>query len=288
LKARFFIRIKAHLIRILLSCMPKKLSVSIQYRWVYNRKLNFDNPQTLSEKLNVIKLRTQTYSKIVCSNKVSVKDYLYDKGYSDYLIPTIDIADSFHKIKFKFYELPFVVKLSNGSGQQLVVRNSNIFKKSLFYFYIKSRFRHYAPSKEIVYSMSKRQFIIEPYLTNNREPLMDYKVYCFNGHPKFIQINESSEIGNRRMMLDERLEYYAYPFASGTESFIKLPDKSLLISMLRISSELSNEFDFVRIDFYIINNKVKIGELTFYPMGGYVLRNSIELDNLWGFFLSID
>ena len=40
--------------------------------------------------------------------------------------------------------------------------------------------------------------------------------------------------------------------------------------MLEIASQIAKDFPFVRVDFYSVNNKIYIGELTFYPWSGCV------------------
>jgi len=40
--------------------------------------------------------------------------------------------------------------------------------------------------------------------------------------------------------------------------------------MLEIARRLSKDFPFVRVDFYDVNNRVYIGEMTFYPWSGCV------------------
>lgn len=86
-------------------------------------------------------------------------------------------------------------------------------------------------------------------------------------------------------MIDKDFKYYPYPFASGHEDKLKLPKQEHLIEMMKISKNISQYFEFARVDFYIYEDKVYLGEITIYPMGGYVLRNSKSLDEKWGSLL---
>lgn len=268
--------------------LPAKFFVWLQYRKVYGRYLHFESPKTLSEKINILKLRKQSNHKIVCSDKVTVKDYIKNRGLRVDLIPNLDVVDSFFDIKWDKYPRPYIVKVSNGSGQQVIIYDNNIKLSIKVNFFLRSLLRHYIYAKESVYSYSKKRFIIEPYLSSNLEPLNDYKVYCFNGVPKFIQINDYSKPNHGRMMIDEAFKYYPYPFASGKETSVDIPDVRSLNQIMELSADISIIFDFVRIDYYIFEERIYLGEMTFYPMGGYVLRNSNTLDVLWGSFLNID
>jgi hypothetical protein len=261
--------------------------VSLQYLLIYGHKISFSHPKTYSEKLTALKLRRQSVSKVVCSDKVTAKEFLLAKGYGDYLIPTIDIATSFEDIKWNDYPCPYIVKVSNGSSQSLIVDQQPLKFIDKLRFAYQSSMKHYIYGREWVYRQSKKQFIVEPFLTNDGLNLNDYKFHCFNGVPKFITINDNNLPDNARMMIDENYDYYPYPFATGKETIVPLPAKSLLDEMMTIAKDISKDHDFVRVDFYIVKNKVKIGELTFYPMAGYILRNSYEIDLLWGSYLHI-
>ena len=262
--------------------------VSLQYFMIYGRKISFSNPKTYSEKLTVLKLRKQNNLKIVCSDKVTAKEFLHSKGYGDYLIPTINVVTSFATIKWNEYPTPYIVKVSNGSSQSMIVDQQSVRYIDKLRFAYQSSIKHYKHGREWVYRESKKQFIVEPFLMNNDgRSLNDYKVHCFNRVPKFITINDNNLPDNARMMIDENYDYYPYPFATGKETRVSLPAKHLLDEMMTIAKDLAQDFDFVRMDFYIIDGKVRIGELTFYPMAGYILRNSYEIDLLWGSYLTI-
>ena len=267
--------------------LPDQIYVSLQYFYIYRRRINFNDPQTYSEKLNVLKLRKQPQNKILCSDKVTAKEFLKSKGYEQHLIPTIDVATSFHKIRWNEYPTPYIVKVSNGSSQSMIVIDKPVRFISILRFYFASSVRHYVYGREWVYKHSKKQFIVEPFLQNGNEVLNDYKFHCFNGNPMFITINDNNLPNHARMMIDSNYQYYPYPFASGAETKVTIPPAHLLDEMKDIAKNLSAEHDFLRLDFYIVDDKVKIGEFTFYPMKGYVLRNSHTLDALWGSYLSI-
>lgn len=48
--------------------------------------------------------------------------------------------------------------------------------------------------------------------------------------------------------------------------------------MVEIAKKLSEDFNFVRVDFYIINNKVYLGELTFTPADGFQIFKNRDCD----------
>ena len=57
--------------------------------------------------------------------------------------------------------------------------------------------------------------------------------------------------------------------------------------MVRISKILSKDFPFVRVDFYDIEGKVYVGELTFTPCGGFGKYDPREWDYKIGEWLDL-
>lgn len=62
---------------------------------------------------------------------------------------------------------------------------------------------------------------------------------------------------------------------------------ALFDNMLEISRKLSAEFPLVRVDFYNIDNKLYVGEMTFYSGGGYTKYKPIEWDKIFGDMLDL-
>ena len=92
---------------------------------------------------------------------------------------------------------------------------------------------------------------------------------CFNGEPKVIWADIDRYTNHRRNFYD--LKWNQIPVESdcpNTDYEVKAPYG--LPKMLEIASQIAKDFPFVRVDFYSVNNKIYIGELTFYPWSGCV------------------
>ena len=120
---------------------------------------------------------------------------------------------------------------------------------------------------EYQYINVKKLFFAEKYLCDD---IKDYKIYCYNGEPKFIRVqcylpDKSGKINNY-YNLDWTLNdietnlghYYRKPE-------IKFDKPKNLNLMLEYARKLSNQFVFVRVDLYEVNDIVYLGELTFTP-----------------------
>lgn len=95
----------------------------------------------------------------------------------------------------------------------------------------------------------------------------DYKFFCFNGKPKFVEVmtNRDENHNIERHFYDLNWQPLNY---TGTEQNLVLKKPKLFDEMIRISEILSEDFPFVRVDLYEIKDQIIFGELTFTPTSG--------------------
>lgn len=118
----------------------------------------------------------------------------------------------------------------------------------------------------------------------------DYKVYCFNGEPKFIMVcvGREQEGHPKFYFFDEKWQLARI----NRDSKNAPPDFTLdkpkcLDKLIECAKTLSKNFPFVRADFYIVGSKVYFGELTFTPAGGIDSNRFPETDIMMGNLLDI-
>ena len=115
--------------------------------------------------------------------------------------------------------------------------------------------------------------------------MKDYKIFCFNGEPKYIWIDSSRFNGHKRNIFDVNLNKPPFrygPFEEGEEKAPKNAEK-----MFEIARLLSKDFKFVRVDLYDVDGKIYFGELTFNSGSGRELIYPIEYNTIVGEQLSI-
>lgn len=119
----------------------------------------------------------------------------------------------------------------------------------------------------------------------------DYKVYCFNGVPKYILVCVGREN-------DGHPKFYFFDAAwnlarinkdsiAAPENF-SLPRPGCLDKLLDCAARLAKPFPFVRADFYVVNDRVYFGELTFTPSGGLDGNRLPETDRMMGDLVDCD
>jgi hypothetical protein len=234
----------------------------------YGMKYDENNLLTINDKLNYLLIHESPDYKSKICDKIRLHEYSKNKLGKDICVPIIKIYKDINEINLKELPNKFVLKCNHGSEMNILCNNKEKFdieqaKKSLSkwinmdYGFI---------SNEFQYINIKREIFAESYLGEN---ILDYKVYCFNGNPKFIRVqkkmNDSSKINNYY-----DLEWNLTDIETGLPHFYRKPEVRFekptnLETMIEYAKKLSDEFVFVRVDFYNINGNIYLGELTFSP-----------------------
>ena len=176
--------------------VPDKYFIKIQYRIARKKKLDFNNVQTLNEKLQWLKLynRNPEFTKMV--DKIAVKEYVSNMIGEQYIIPTLGVWENFEDIPFE--ELPdqFVLKCNHDSGGLVVCKDkSKLNIKEARKKINKSLKRNfYNGTREWPYKNVKPLIFCEKYMVDESGyELKDYKFYCFDGKVKFLMVSSDRQ-----------------------------------------------------------------------------------------------
>lgn len=243
--------------------------------------LNLENPTTLSEKLNYLKIYDTTDLKTLCSDKFKVRDYVKNKLNEDISIPLIGAYDSVDQIDFSVLPKRYVIKCNHGSGMNLVINDCNYsvdFIKSKLNEWLKKDFIQY---HEYHYAFIKKKILIEEFICEENEVLTDYKFWCFNGKPEFMYISDDGSNDPHTDFFDMNFNHLDISMRDPNHKVIPNKPKNFE-KMKEFSTILSKDFKFVRVDFYEYKEKLYFGELTFYPNAGYLHYRSKNYDLEFG------
>lgn len=253
--------------------------------------LNLIYPQTFNEKLQWLKIydHNPLYTQLV--DKYEVRKFIKEKIGEEYLVPLYGVWDKFDDIDFESLPNQFVLKCNHDSGTVAICRDKNNFdiKKMKIFFDKALKKNFYYSSREWPYKNIKPRIICEELLVDEtQEDLIDYKILCFNGIPKclFLCLERRSKTGLKVDFYD--LDWNPLPFERHyPRSGQIIPRPECLDEMLELSRILSRDIPFVRVDFYIVNNQIKFGELTFYPGSGLEEFTPESYDYLLGSWIDL-
>ncbi|MEM5568747.1 ATP-grasp fold amidoligase family protein [Aerococcus viridans] len=259
-----------------LEMMPDKWVIHLQYYAALGRRLNLNNPQRFTEKIEWYKLNYRNPLMTICADKYLVRSYVEDKGYSELLPELYGVFDSYDEINFSILPKSFAIKSNNGSGTNIFIKDKEKMDVTEVEKIVRSwdKVNTLSIGREWVYKDIEQKIVIEELLNPEDDfqisnGLNDYKIMCFNGVAKYIWVDINRSNDHQRNFYD--LEWNLLDVTSDKPQYsgeIEKPDG--LKKMLEIATTFSEDFPFVRVDFYSLNGNVYIGELTFYPWSGTV------------------
>ena len=256
--------------------LPKLISDEKAIKRYYRKKskgnmLNLDNPKRFSEKLQWYKLNGKDPLMRICADKNRVRKYIFDLGYGYLLNEQYGVFKHVEDIDFDSLPNKFVMKAAHGSGWNIIVKDKNKLNKKKAKMLMRSWLKQDTSwsGREWVYKDMPRSIVIEKYLEDETGELRDYKFFCFNGQPRFMQLEVGRNTAhNTRNFYD--MDWKLMPFGKELphNPNLNVPKPTLFDEMKKIAENLCKPFQFVRVDLYQASGKVYFGELTFFPAGG--------------------
>lgn len=265
----------------ILSFVPDKTMVKIQYKIKTGNRLNLKNPKRFTEKLQWYKLYYRNPLMIQCVDKYDVREYVKSKGLENILIPCYGVYDSIDEVDWDALPNQFVMKDTLGGGGTSVIIVKDKSKTSIKE--LKSRaaawtsidaHRKDAGREWPYYSGKHHRIIFEKYIKSDAEQggLIDYKFFCFNGRTAYIYVIADREIGNGAGLSIYDADFCKIGVSRVDEQplkrFIEKPEN--FEKLKQIAEMLSDKFPEVRVDLYNEEGQIMFGEMTFYDGSGYM------------------
>lgn len=265
-----------------LSFIKDKNYLQVIFKRNMGYSLDLNNPRTFNEKLQWLKLydRKKVYTTMV--DKYDVKKYVSNIISSKYIIPTLGIYNKFSEIDFKKLPVRFVIKCTHDSGTIIICKDKQNLNKTIakIKFSLLLNRNFYYRFREWPYKNVKPKIIVEKYMGDN---LNDYKIFCFNGVPKYILVCSNRNGGFKNTdFYDVNWNLMPFTREKHKNNPNGIPKPKNLKEMLDIAQKLAKDIPFVRVDLYDIKNKIYFGEMTFYPSAGFEGFSPKEWDKKLG------
>lgn len=259
------------------------------YRIRMGKEINLRNPKTFTEKCNWLKLYDRRPEYTLMVDKYAARQYVSEKIGEHYLVPLLGVWDHAEDIDFSALPQKFVLKCNHNSDVTICTNKARLdietVKNKLE---IQLQDDYYKHKREWPYKNIKRKIICEKFMENSGDQeLVDYKIFCFNGSPRFVMVNSNrfGEGGVKVDMYDMDWNHMDmqdghYPMAG--DVFNK-PD--CFDEIVALSKKLSENIPFIRVDFNYWDNKLYFGELTFYHSAGLESFEPQKWDEVLGDWL---
>lgn len=263
-----------------------EIAVKRYFKNCTHRELNLINPTSFSEKMNWYKLYSHNPLMVKCADKVGVREYITECGFGNNLNEVYGVYKNVNDIPFNSLPEAYVLKAAHGSHMSIIKKPGEILNiiqaKMMMNSWLHQNI--YWSGREWVYKDIPRRIIVEKYLEDETGELRDYKFFCFNGIPSYLQY-DGGRFTNNHFRNYYDMTYQLLPLRDDVPCD---PEHELSVSisvldeMKNMAQILAKPFQFVRIDFYCIHSQILIGELTFFHNGGITWFDPEEYDLEFG------
>jgi hypothetical protein len=259
-----------------------------RYADVFGRRPRLLAPRRHSERIVHRKLFRRDPRLPALADKVAVKAFVAGRIGPRFVVPTLWTGDAVPSRRvMRSWPRPFVLKGAHGSGWTILVPAEG----PVAWARIQRRAQRWldttygASAGEWLYSQIPHRLLVEPHLGDPAGRPDDYKLWAYHGRVHYVNWitgRGSPAYGGRVMDRDwnEAFVNDSQPVATGLP-----PRPESLDTMIWMAERLAQDFAFVRVDLYEIDGRPYFGELTFYPMSGYLplhpTDTDLELGRLW-------
>ena len=254
-----------------------------------------DHPKTFNEKIQWLKLHNTSEVCTRSVDKYEVRQLIAEKIGEEYLITMLGCWESFDEIDFDKLPDQFVLKCTHDSGSVVICRDKSTFNKEAAKSKLEAAMKHnfFWTGREYPYKNVKPRIICEQLMKDNRtEDLVDYKFFCFGGQPKVLFYASERFTSKDKVA---KFDFYDMDLnhmpikSAGHENSVNPPAVSpeLFNKMKELSCVLSAGYPHVRVDFYVINDKIYFGEITFHHDGGFVQLEPEEWNTTFGEWIKL-
>ncbi|HTU67844.1 MAG TPA: ATP-grasp fold amidoligase family protein [Steroidobacteraceae bacterium] len=196
--------------------------------------------------------------RVFVSDKEHVKQFVKAELGDEYNVPTLAVLRSPAEVDRYDFPADCCIKPTQASGKVILRKDGAPIDRDR----IKRWFdiNYYFAGREWNYRALKPKVIVEPLIFGGTN-VEDFKIFCFNGEPKLIQVDIDRYIDHTRKFFDTdwREQDFSILYPRSTADF---PRPASLDKMLAAARKLAAPFSFVRIDLYSDGDKVLVGEIT--------------------------
>ena len=243
------------------------------YQLSTGEKLDLRAPKTFRQKIQWLKLYGDRKTMTRLADKVAVRDFIAEKIGSRYLIDMLGVYEHAADIDWDALPARFVLKPNHGSHWVKIVEDKSSLDVSAVCRdadgWLKEDYT-FDSGFEMQYRDIPPRLMIERHLGELTHDLNDYKVWCFDGKPLYVQVMADRQADGRCTTCfystdwTKQKFHYNRPLFSGD-----IPKPTRLDEMLSAAATLSSGMPFVRVDFYVLDDgALKFGEMTFTPTSG--------------------
>lgn len=193
--------------------------------------------------------------RVFVSDKELVKFYIRDTVGDRYNVATLAVLRRSDEATTYPFPANCCIKATHASGATILRRGGSAVDRRVIRDWFS--LNYYMVEREANYRDLPPKVIVEPLLADRPDDL-NYKIFCWRGEPKLVQVGLIQKYHDPRRYFDTEWNEIV---PDGVEGRTVSPPERL-DEMLWLARELSQPFDLVRIDLYSLPDVVLVGEIT--------------------------
>ena len=264
MKLRRFYLSMVNLSRLVKSWLPDSAVIVLNYCLVNRAIPNIWHPKTLNEKILWFKINDRRTWHSRYADKVAVKNVVRAAIGEQFNVPLLAVFSDVENAKRSIgkFDFPYIIKPNHDSGGgEIVCSENDLHRVDWEKLHHRLQRSYYKTSREYQYSLIEPCLMVERLLLAESGALpSDYKVHVINGRAEFIYNRDWVNFG---MMWG--------PSKDLPQKFngAEIQPPRCLSEMLALAEILAKGFSYIRVDFYEVQGRLFVGELTQHQYGGY-------------------
>jgi TupA-like ATPgrasp len=245
--------------------------LAIGYRLYFGAWPNYDQPRTFNEHIHAYMLRCRSPLLHIAADKALTRDHVARTVGPQYLVPALGLWPNARSVPIETLPRPCVLKPTVGSGQVLFLRADDAGISICQARLTLQRWldtEYGRMNREWCYDRLRGKVIAETLLADEHGDVpADYKLYVIGCAVRFIQVDRGRFGCHTRNLYDT--DWQLLPARLTLPNHTPDPRPAPLAEMIAITLRLAQDFEFLRVDCYVVDGRVYVGELTNYPGAGF-------------------
>jgi hypothetical protein len=192
------------------------------------------------------------------TDKEFVKIFVSGIVGNEFNVPTLAVLRTTRDVDDFVFPESCCVKPSHASGLVLLREKGEPLDRAIIKSWL--FLNYYDKNREVNYRFLQPKVIVEPLLFGDAN-ILDFKIFCFEGSPRMIQVDFDRRANHSRNFFS--IDWVELNFAAVYPRNPRTIQKpSRLDDMLKCARLLSARFGLVRVDFYSNESEFYVGEIT--------------------------
>jgi hypothetical protein len=250
--------------------LPDRHYLAIGYRLYFGSWPDYDHPRTVNEHIHAYMLRCRSPLLHIAADKALTREHVAHTIGPQYLVPVLGLWTNAAAVPLDTLPRPCVLKPTVGSGQVLFLQpgaDVNPCQARLtLQRWLDTEYARV--NREWCYDRLRGKVIAETLLTDEHGDVpADYKLYVIGGAVRFIQVDQGRFCRHTRNLYGT--DWQLLPVRLTLPNHAPDQRPAPLAEMIALTLALAQDFEFLRVDCYVVDGRVYVGELTNYPGAGF-------------------